>query len=177
MNFRSLIRILALSCLALQSQGVHAGAYEDMLHAIRTDDQTTIIDLLRRGVDIETVSPQGETLLMLAAREGKPIVIETLLAAKPRINARNPLGETALMLAAIQGHTEAVKMLIAAGAPVNQSGWTPLIYAAARDRVDIAKLLIAKGANVNAAADNGTTALMMAAREGYLQMLLLLLES
>jgi len=28
----------------------------------------------------------------------------------------------------------------------------------------------------NAAADNGTTALMMAAREGYLQMLLLLLE-
>jgi hypothetical protein len=80
------------------------------------------------------------------------------------------------MLAAIQGHTVAVNMLIDAGAPVNQSGWTPLIYAAARDRVDIAKLLIAKGANVNASADNGTTALMMAAREGYLQMLLLLLE-
>ena len=121
------------------------------------------------------MSPQGETLLMLAAREGNPSVIKTLLAAKPRIQARNPLGETALMLAAIQGHTVAVKMLIDAGAPVNQSGWTPLIYAAARDRVDIAKLLIANGANVNASADNGTTALM-AAREGYLQMLLLLLE-
>ena len=107
MNFRILIHVLAVSCLAMQSPGVHAGAYEDMLHAIRTDDQQTIVDLLRRGVDVETVSPQGETLLMLAAREGRPIVIKTLLAAKPRIQARNPLGETALMLAAIQGHTEA----------------------------------------------------------------------
>ena len=37
-------------------------------------------------------------------------------------------------------------------------------------------MLIAKGANVNATAENGTTALMMAAREGQLAMLLLLLE-
>jgi ankyrin repeat protein len=80
------------------------------------------------------------------------------------------------MLASIMGHTEVTKLLLDAGAPVNQSGWTPLIYAAARDRADIARLLIGKGANVNAAADNGTTALMMAAREGNLQTMLLLLE-
>ena len=155
---------------------IFAGVYEDMLHAIRTDDQWTVSDLLKRGMDVDTVSPEGETLLMLAAREGKPSVVKVILGAKPKIQARNPRGESALMLATIMGHTEAVKLLLDQGAPVNQSGWTPLIYAAARDRLDIARMLIGKGANVNAAADNGTTALMMAAREGYLQMVLLLLE-
>jgi ankyrin repeat protein len=40
----------------------------------------------------------------------------------------------------------------------------------------MARLLIARGALVNAHADNGTTALMMASREGHLSMVLLLLE-
>ncbi|MGE4111326.1 MAG: ankyrin repeat domain-containing protein, partial [Burkholderiales bacterium] len=142
--------------------GAQAGAYEDMLQAIRIDDERTVSDLLRRGMDVDTVSPQGETLLMLAVREGKPGVVRTLLAARPRIHMRNPLGESALMLAAILGHTEIVQLLLQAGAPVNHNGWTPLIYAVARDRADIARLLIAKGADVNAAAVNGTTPLMMA---------------
>jgi len=154
----------------------HAGAYEDMLHAIHMDDERAIAELFRRGMDVETVNPKGETLLMLAAREGKLNVVKTILNARPRLYTRNPLGESALMLATIMGHTEVVQQLLAAGAPVNHNGWTPLIYAAARNRTDIARLLIAKGAELNAAADNGTTALMMAAREGHLQMLLLLLE-
>ncbi len=165
--------LVVASCL---NGPAHAGAYEDMLQAIRIDDEKTIAELLRRGVDVDTVSPQGETLMMLAAREGKPNVVRTILAARPRLHIRNPLGESALMLATILGHTEIAKLLIDAGAPVDQGGWTPLIYAAARNRVDIARLLIAKGANVNAAAENGTTALMMAAREGQLPILLLLLE-
>lgn len=176
MIFPKRVLTVLVACLSLHSATAWAGAYEDMLHAIRTDDQATVVELIKRGMDVDTVSPEGETLLMLAAREGKPSVIKAILAGKPRVQARNPRGESALMLAAIMGHTEAVKLLLDANAPVNQSGWTPLIYAAARDRVDISRLLIGKGANVNAAADNGTTALMMAAREGYLQTLLLLLE-
>jgi ankyrin repeat protein len=164
---------MALVTLCATAQ---AGAYEDMLHAIHIDDERTMVQLLQRGMDVDTVNPKGETLLMLAAREGKPNVVRTLLAARPKLQARNPLGESALMLATILGHTEIARLLLDAGAPVDHGGWTPLIYAAARNRTDIGRLLIAKGASVNAAADNGTTALMMAAREGQLQMLLLLLE-
>ena len=176
MKLSTLIPMLAMALFSLQSPQTQAGANEDMLYAIQVDDQSTIADLLRRGMDVDTVNPQGNSLLMLAAREGKPSVVKTILAAKPRIQARNPLGESALMLASIEGHTEVVKLLLDAGAPVNHDGWTPLTYAASRDRIVVAKLLIGKGANINAAADSGTTALMMAAREGYLQMLLLLLE-
>lgn len=167
---------MLLSAVLGLSQDVRAGAYEDMLQAIHIDDEKTVAELLRRGVDADTVSPKGETLLMLAVREGKPSVVKTILAARPKLYVRNPLGESALMLAAILGHTEITQMLLEAGAPVNQSGWTPLIYAAARNRLDIARLLIAKNADVNAAAENGVTALMMASREGHLPMLLLLLE-
>lgn len=176
MIFRNLLLTVVLTGFWGFSAVAQAGAYEDMLHAIQIDDERSVAQLLQRGMDVDTVTPKGETLLMVAAREGKPSVVKTLLAARPKLQARNPLGESALMLATILGHTEVAKLLLDAGAPANQDGWTPLIYAAARNRTDIGRLLIAKGANVNAAADNGTTALMMAAREGQLQMLLLLLE-
>lgn len=176
MSFLKLFRVVALLILWGLYGAAQAGAYEDMLQAIHVDDENTVATLLRRGMDVETVNPRGETLLMLASREGKPQVVKTILAARPKLNARNPQGESALMLAAILGHTEIVRLLVDAGAPVNHGGWTPLIYASAGNRVDIARLLIAKSANVNAAAENGTTALMMAAREGHLAMALLLLE-
>jgi ankyrin repeat protein len=153
-----------------------AGVYEDMLHAIQNDDESTVASLLQRGVDVDTVSPEGESLLMLAVKAGKPNVINRIVAAKPRINVHSAFGETALMLAALKGNTETVKLLLEKGASINHPGWTPLMYSALNNRLDIARLLIGRGAQVNSTADNGTTALMMAAREGHLQMVLLLLE-
>src|SRR5512133_1361692 len=102
----------------------HAGAYEDMLNAIAIDDQATVSSLLKRGMDVDTVSPKGDSLLMLAVREGKPAVIRTILAHPPKINARNAIGETALMLAAIKGQSDTVKALLDAGAAINHPGWT-----------------------------------------------------
>ena len=61
---------------------VGAGAYEDMLHAIQWT-MKRLLPTVPRGMDANTVSPQGETLLMLAAREGKPGVVKTLFAAGP----------------------------------------------------------------------------------------------
>lgn len=176
MKYLNFVLSMCLTGLVGFHGTARAGAYEDMLHAIQMDDEKAIVELFRRGMDVETVNARGETLLMLAAREGKPNVVRTILAARPRLHVRSPLGESALMLATIMGHAEVARLLLEAGAPVNHSGWTPLIYAAARNRTDIARLLIAKGADLNAASDNGTTALMMAAREGHLQILLLLLE-
>lgn len=163
--------VLLLASLAAQSD-----SYEDALHAVNNDDERTVAELLRRGLDVNTIGPNGDSLLMLAAKHGKPQMMKIVLDAKPRVNLRNAYGETALMMAVFQGHTEVVRQLLARGAEINHPGWTPLIYAAAQSRMDIARILISQGAQINAQAENGTTALMMAAREGQLPMVLLLME-
>jgi len=166
----------ALALLAACA-GVSAGVYEDMIHAVSNDDDRTVTSLLKRGVDVDTVAPDGNSLLMIASRSGKVSMVKALLAAHPKVNVRNSLGETALTLAAFAGHLEVAQLLIANGAEVNPTGWTPLIYSAAQNRMDVARLLVKSGARVDAQSGSGTTALMMAAREGHLGMVLLLMEN
>lgn len=172
LRLKKILLVFALTTIT----GAQAGVYDDMLQAIELDDHETVAALLKRGVDVNSVGPSGEPLLTLAARNGKPAVLKTLLVARPKLDARNAHGETALMLAAFSGHVEIVQQLLAKGAAVDQPGWTPLSYAAARNRVEIARLLLKAGAKIDAEAANGTTALMMASREGHLAMVLLLLE-
>ena len=173
------IRIIAGLVLALVWQVSLAGVYEDMLDAIKKDDVRAVSELLKRGVEAGTVDREGNSLLILAIKEGSVGSLKAVLAARANVNSRNALGETALMMAALRGDLEVVRQLLVHGAEVNPAGdWTPLIYAAVKGSVEISRLLLAYGAQINAAADsNGLTALMMAAREGHEKLLAFLLAS
>ena len=161
------LNLVAGALLAALCGPAWSGAYEDMIRAIGMDDQRSVASLLKRGVDVDSVvAPDGDTLLILAAKEGKAGLVKLLLGARPKVNARNRHGETALMFASFHGHADVVKQLLGQGAEVNQSGWTPLMYSTVHNRTDIARVLLGKGAQVNAQTDTGITALMMAAREG-----------
>ena len=127
---RNLRHFLGSLIFLVAGSATGAGVYEDMLHAVNNDDTQTVSRLLQRGMDVNTVDAKGDSLLMLAARIGKPEMVKAILGARPRINTRNALGETALMLAAFNGHTEAVRLLLAQDAEINHPGWNPLIYAA-----------------------------------------------
>jgi len=73
--------------------------------------------LIKAGADAKQKGPAGETMLMLAARNGNPDAIKTLAAAGADVNAKEPIrGTTALMWAAEQRHPEAVKALLEAKA-------------------------------------------------------------
>src|SRR5687767_15884886 len=96
-------RWLAVALLVVACGGATAGALEDIVHAVNNDDERTVADLLKRGVDVNTVGPNSESLLMIAARHGRPKMVKIILDGRPRINARNAYGETALMLATYQG--------------------------------------------------------------------------
>ena len=63
-----------LLCSVLSTLTV-ATTYDDMLRAIEIDDQRTVAELLKRGFDVDSVNPKGESLLMLAVRSGKPAVV------------------------------------------------------------------------------------------------------
>jgi ankyrin repeat protein len=166
--FRVLRNVAVLCCLlSAIMPAAQAGAYEDMIEAIKRDDVATVASLIARGVAVDTVDGQGNSLLMIASREGSVRSARALLDSHARFDWANKAGETALMHGAIQGHLEVVRLLLVRGAEVNRSGWSPLIYAAVKGSVPVARLLLAYGAEIDAGAPNGFTALMMAVREGH----------
>ncbi|MDT3669064.1 MAG: ankyrin repeat domain-containing protein [Aromatoleum sp.] len=173
-----MIRLIAALLAALAfSSAVLANSYEDSLSAARRGDTAQLVQLLNRGVDPNTVDDQGNTLLMLAAREGSGETVAAILKFRPKIAQRNATGDSALMLAALKGHADIVDQLLAAGAPVNNDGWTPLIYAAFEGHLDIVERLLARGAEVDALSPNKSNALMVAARNGHLDVVRRLLKT
>jgi hypothetical protein len=97
--------------------------------------------------------------------------------ANPKRANRN--GEQPLQLAAWNGHLGAVKWLLEHGAVLDREGnaWGALHYAVFNGHQELAKYLIARGAAVNAPSPNGSTPLMLAAREGREELTRVLLES
>lgn len=108
------------------------------------------------------------TGLMIAAWYGNISMMELFLARGADINKTNAFGEQALQHAAWQGHLDAVRWLVARGARINREGkeWGALHYAAFAGHVDVVRYLLTQGADINALSTNGSTPLMMAAREG-----------
>lgn len=170
-------KLIACILLTLCSSWVQADTYDDVLKAVKTGDVASLTELLRRGVDADTTDLEGNTLLMIATREGHEPVVDVLLAQRPKVNARNSAGDSALRFAAIGGKTAIVKKLVTAGARINTPDWTPLIYACFGGHVEIVRYLIQMKADVNAASDNGTTALMVAARQGNPELVRILLNA
>jgi len=166
-----------LVALTLVSGVARADSYEDSLSSARLGDARQLAQLMNRGVDPNTVDAQGNTLLILAAREGHRDAVATLLKYRPKLAHRNSAGDTALMLAVLKGHADVVDLLLDAGAPVNHDGWTPLMYAAFEGRADLADRLLQRGADVNALAPNRSNALMLAARNGHVDVVRRLLKT
>lgn len=107
--------------------------------------------------------------LMIGAWEGNIAMMELFHARGGDINKTNKLGEQALQHAAWRGKLAAVRWLVERGAQVNRSGreWSALHYAVFAGHADVAGFLLSRGADVNALSTNGSTPLMMAAREGH----------
>jgi uncharacterized protein len=160
---RKLVALLLLSTLSLAAR---ADLYEDFIIAVNNDRVAQVKEFLARGMDPNTVGPNGEPVLVIAARANYGATVDALLAAKANVNAKSAVGDTAIMAAALNGHLDLVKKLRARGAEINNAGWTPLIYAATGGHNAVVEYLLAEGAQVNAVSPNGTSALMMAVREG-----------
>ena len=172
-------RLVAVALVAglLGGSLAYADSYEDSLSAARRGDTQQLVQLLNRGLDPDTVDAQGNTLLMLAARDGNAATVEALLKYRPKVSRRNAAGDSALMLAVLKGESAVVDLLLNAGAPVNHDGWTPLMYAAFEGRLEILDRLLARGADVRALAPNQSNSLMLAARNGHIDAVRRLLKT
>ena len=165
---QSITQRIVFVCFLISCSSVQGAAYDDLLRAAELGDASGVERMVARGLDPNTADAKGNTLLMIAAREGHKDVVWTLVRRKANANRRNQHGDTALMIASLRGDREIARMLIEFGnAEVKHSGWAPIHYAAFQDKPELIRYLIAKGADKDALAPNGYTALMLAARSGH----------
>jgi ankyrin repeat protein len=173
-NFKYIFYLIVLYSYSF----CQAGSYDDFFTAIKHNDTGTVIGLLNRGFDVNTLNPAGEHGLLLAIREPSLEVATVLINwPKTKVETRNRQDESPLMLAAINGLTDICQQLISKDADVNKPGWTPLHYAATHGHLEVMNLLLENNAYIDAASPNGSTPLMMAASYGTPMAVKLLLEA
>src|SRR5678816_148183 len=110
--------------------------------------------LVKAGADAKQRGPNGETMIMLAARNGNPQALTALIEAGADVNVHESIrGTTALMWAVEQKHPEAVKVLLAAGAdPTAKSGGAGLPRNYMANRVNLRAVELAQDRRKRAAA-------------------------
>lgn len=94
-------------------------AWED---ATKRGDVQIVLELLGRGIDVDTRDRYGQTALMLAAHAGHREVVEILIRHRANLNVTAKFGLSALMLALVAGHADVARMLAKAGADVALQG-------------------------------------------------------
>jgi uncharacterized protein len=145
---------------------------------VEQGDLSTVGDWLAAGLDPNFESEHIGTGLMIAASRGDIPMMELFVKHGADVNYQNRVNEQALMLAAWKGRREAAGWLVLHGARVNREGneWSALHYATFAGHEELARFLIENKADVNARSTNGSTVLMMAAREGREKIASLLIE-
>jgi len=121
-------------------------------------------------------SPDGWTLLHLAAGFGTPATVELLLkrGAKVRACSNNAQRNEPLHAAlALSRDPETIRLLLEAGALSDArqtGGFTPIFSAAAANRRDLCELLLAHGANPRLTNDFGQTAASYARERSHIEL-------
>lgn len=109
--------------------------------------------LLKQGLDANSRTASGTTLLMMAA--GERSKVESLLRHGADVNLAAKTGFTPLMVAANDPEaTTAIRLLLERGASVSPPkplhGSSPLFFAVSSGNADVVKLLLERGANPRA---------------------------
>ncbi len=193
------------SALTLIRQGEDVNAVTPdgttALHwAVHHGEAEMVQRLIRRGADVHAENHYGATPMMEAAVRGDVRVMRMLLDAGADVESRNADGQTALMVIARTENLEAARLLLSRGADPNAveqwRGQTALMWAVAQNRPGMAALLLEAGADPNVRSfvnehrrqitgepryvwrpPSGWTPLLLAAREGCLTCVELLLDA
>lgn len=142
-----------------------------LIKAIRLNYKKVIKNLMLASVNLNAQAEDGDTPLIIAAREDK-IVAKEMIKDGANPNAKNNVGDTALIVAAKKGYKQTVQFLLEANADVNiknDKGNTALMQAAYENSKEIVQMLISANADLDIVNNDGKTALIVAKEKGYLE--------
>lgn len=144
---------------------------DDLIEAVKAEDARRVQSLITGGVDVNAKDANGDTALVVAAREGKTAVIKTLMDGKADPDIGDRRGTLPVTHAVQKGHVETLDAMLANGASPNAK--TPADFRPLESvirRMDTQNrgretfdMLIKHGADVHQVADDLTTLVMIAA--------------
>ncbi|ORY24721.1 ankyrin, partial [Neocallimastix californiae] len=150
--------------------------------AVELGNEKIVKMLLDHLANVNYENQLGITPLIHSILHRHERVVKLLLENGANVNSRNVFNNTPLIYAIRSGNARIVKLLLENGADVNtkDSFWnTPLMQAietATKDHFDVVEELIHQNAIINAQGKNNRTALMIAAENGFIRMVKLLLK-
>ena len=122
----------------------------------------------------DTPGRHGNTPLMHAAWRGATAMVDALLAHGVALDAANHDGNNALWLACVHGAPDLIRTLVLKGVPIDHANLveaTALMYAASSGKHVVVATLLELGADPHRLAQDGFSALDMAASIECLQLL------
>ncbi|KAL4320230.1 hypothetical protein GQ457_18G004520 [Hibiscus cannabinus] len=154
------------------------GARNSPLHYSAAQGHHEIVSLLlESGVDINLRNYRGQTALMQACQYGHWEVVQTLILFGANIHRADYLnGGTALHLAALNGHSRCIRLLLADYIPSISNCWKILSNKSENKESTSDFDESALREVINKPADGGVTALHMAALNGNVESVQLLLD-
>lgn len=148
-----------------------ASADPALQDAAQSGDLARLVQLLDRGLAVDTPLADASTALHWAVLREQDAVVAHLLQAGADVDLRNRNGVAPLHLAALNGNPAITRQLVAAGADVNATlpgGESVLMVASRTGSADVVEQLLAAGALVDLRDPAyRQTALMIAARENH----------
>ena len=140
-----------------------------------------IVDLIKKGADVNERNSIDRTVLMLACSEKnvEEGVVKMIIQRGAHLDAVDCYGESALMKAALKRNRNMVKLLLDEGADVNIKdcwGRTVLMCAVSDECIDLFNMMIEKGADINTKDEDNETLLMKAVRGKQVKMVEMLIE-
>ncbi|KAL9445420.1 hypothetical protein AB3S75_018416 [Citrus x aurantiifolia] len=154
------------------------GVRNSPLHYSAAQGHHEIVSLLiESGVDINLRNYRGQTALMQACQHGHWEVVLTLILYKANIHRADYLnGGTALHLAALNGHSRCIRLLLADYIPSVPNPWNRLRKKSNKTGSILEFDESTLREVINRPADGGVTALHMAALNGHVESVQLLLD-
>jgi ankyrin repeat protein len=164
--------LLAIPTQNSSAQPSSAAAVKEYWLMIKNDRDSEMRELFRTGFNPNRKNPEQQPALIYAVREDSWRAFDLLIAhPKIDVNLANQYNETPIMYTALMGDLARTQKLLDKGASVSQPGWNALHYATVKSQLLVLKLLLAKGASIDEVNPDGDTALILAVRNGNIDVI------